>query len=922
MLRLLRPVLCVASLLAAGCGGDSSQKLYQEARSLRARGDANGAIIQLKNAIQKNPENRDARFLLGQIYLDDGQFASAEKELRKALESGHEKNPVLPKLGQALLAQGEFEKLLTEVAAQPAMSSADKADVLALRGNALLAKGKLAEGKAALLEARRVDANNLHAYLGLANLALAERNVNEALSLAETAIVKNPGKADGWLVKGAILAREGRLPEAAQAFESGVKAEPRSVKAHAMLGGMYLDQGKYPEARSQLDQARKIRPGDIQTLYLLAAADFREKKLVQARDQVQLILRSAPTHAPSLVLSGAVNLALGAHEQAEKSLAYVVQNIPQYLQARRLLAMTYLKMNEPKKAMEILSPVAKETTDGPTLALLGEAHMRAGDHAKASEYLDRAVAVLPHSVQARANLGLSRLAMGNPRGFDDLEQASDLNETQYGADLMLVMAHVSRKEWDRALEAITTLEKKQPGNPAAYQLKGAVHAGKKDFVKARKAFEQAVAVAPDFLPALSSLARLDLEAGKPDDARKRFEQVLAKNSANVQAMLALASIEQSLGREKAMVDWLEKAVKADASALLPRARLAQYHQHKGDTARAMVLARAAQAANPKRPEALDLLGSLQLATGDKNGALASFSQLTALAPQSASAQLKLAQAQLANDNDSAARNSIDRALELQPDLADVKVAKIALEVKEKRYPAALEIARGLQKQMPDSGLGWALEGDVAMAQGRAATAAEAYRAALKLEPASGILLKLHMAQSRQGQQKEADAQLAQWLKARPDDHLARGVLADSHMRQGQVKAAIVEYETLLKSLPDNIVALNNLAWLYLQQKDARAVAAAERAYKLKPNVPQIMDTLGWVHVQQGELKRGTALIQQAFSGQPDQPTVHYHLAAAMAKQGDRTRALHEIERLLARGLSFPEEREARALLDQLKGANR
>jgi Flp pilus assembly protein TadD len=72
-------------------------------------------------------------------------------------------------------------------------------------------------------------------------------------------------------------------------------------------------------------------------------------------------------------------------------------------------------------------------------------------------------------------------------------------------------------------------------------------------------------------------------------------------------------------------------------------------------------------------------------------------------------------------------------------------------------------------------------------------------------------------------------------------------------------------------------------------------------------------------VQQGQTDRGIKLLQQALSKAPDAAEIHWHLAAAYAKSGDRTRAKSELERLLASGLAFPQEQEARALLTQIQG---
>ena len=59
-----------------------------KARDSFAKGDIKAAGIELKNALQKDPGNAEARLLLGELYLKLGNGLAAEKEFRRAQELG------------------------------------------------------------------------------------------------------------------------------------------------------------------------------------------------------------------------------------------------------------------------------------------------------------------------------------------------------------------------------------------------------------------------------------------------------------------------------------------------------------------------------------------------------------------------------------------------------------------------------------------------------------------------------------------------------------------------------------------------------------------------------------------------------------------------------------------------------------------
>ena len=99
------------SALLTGCEGESTEKMVLSAKGYLAKNDSKAAIIELKNALQKNPGLAEARFLLGRTLLHSGDATSAAVELRKAIDLKYPETQVVPELAKALNASQDYRKL-------------------------------------------------------------------------------------------------------------------------------------------------------------------------------------------------------------------------------------------------------------------------------------------------------------------------------------------------------------------------------------------------------------------------------------------------------------------------------------------------------------------------------------------------------------------------------------------------------------------------------------------------------------------------------------------------------------------------------------------------------------------------------------------------------------------------------------------
>ena len=77
----------IAAVLLVGCGTNTPEAKLASAKEYLAKDDPKAAVIELRSALQKNPNLGEARFLLGKTLLASGDAVGGEKELRKAKKS-------------------------------------------------------------------------------------------------------------------------------------------------------------------------------------------------------------------------------------------------------------------------------------------------------------------------------------------------------------------------------------------------------------------------------------------------------------------------------------------------------------------------------------------------------------------------------------------------------------------------------------------------------------------------------------------------------------------------------------------------------------------------------------------------------------------------------------------------------------------
>lgn len=907
------------SALVAGCGGESPEKLLASGKDFLAKNDSKAAVIQLKNALQQNPNLGEARFLLGQALLESGDVAGAEVELRKALALNYAAEKAMPSLARALLVSGQAKKVIDEFSTVELPVGEPSAALKTIVSAAFQAQGNREAALASLTEALAAQADYAPALLAKARLKAANRDFAGASEIVDAVLTKTPDNHEGLLLKGSLAAVQGDVGVALDLYQKAIAAKPDFLMAHAAVVSGFMQQGKIDDAAKQLDALKKIAPQHPQTIYLGAQISYQRKDYKVARELAQQLIKIAPNNPSALQIAGAIEFQLGAFVQAEAYLNKALQQIPAMPLARRLLVANYLRMGQFSKAAEALAPVLdKIDTDSALLALAGQTFLQNGELKKAEVYFAKAAKLDPKDPAKRTSLAVTRIAMGDLNtGFSELEEisASDSGNT---ADLALIAAHLRRGDFDKALKAIDSLEKKQPDNAATYNLRARTLLAKKDTAGARKSFEQALEINPAFLPAAVSLAAMDMAEKKPDDARRRFEAVLAKEPKNIGALLALADLKNATGgKPEEVLSFISKAVEANPTELAPRLAQIEFHLRNKDSKAALTAAQNALAAIPDKPELLDALGRTQQIAGESNQALATYSKLASAQPASPIPQMRMAAIHLANKNREEAAKSFRKAIEIKDDLLEAQRALIMLSLDAQKPLDALALARDVQQQRPKEATGYLLEGDIYASGKQWSDAVAAYRSGLKQVPAPELAIKVHAALLASGNSAEADKAATVWIKEHPKDIAFRMHLGDIATARKDYAGAAQHYRLALDLQPNNSLVLNNLAWVSGQLKLPKAMEYAEKANQLSPNQPPFMDTWAMLLADKGEVTQATEMLRKAMLISPQATAIQLNLAKVLISAGRKDEARKELEALAKLGDKFPSQAEVARLQKEI-----
>lgn len=879
---LLTCVLCLASFSSLAGKADD---YVAEARGYINKGEIKAAVIELKNALQNDPSHTQARLLLGSLYLRTNDGPAAAKEYGRARDLGAAAADWMPGYARALSLQNEQRAIIDEIQVDDSLPPTVRAELLALRGNAFLARNESTQATKEYDAALAADPGNSSARLGKVQILLRDGNEAEALEHLDVVVRDNPDYVNSRLVRADLLRRLQRPDEALVDYQRAAELAPNDARPFVGLALVNISQGNVDAAKQNLAVLQRVGKGLPAVSYLQALVSFQDRDFDRAADELQSLLRMAPGNLQAQLLYGMVAYARSEFTIADDYLTRVLASAPGNPQVVKLIGAARLKLKQPERAAQVLETVVDDqTADAQLLALLGTALIETGDNSRGSEFIARAVEIDPDQALLRTQLAVGRIASGDTNAaISQLESAVALGQDVIQADVLLVLSYLNKQEYDKAIKASEALEQRMADSPIPFNLTGLAFLAQQRFDEARARFELALRKDPDFLVAQMNLARLALAQGDQPAADAAYDKVLEKDPKHLGALMGKATLAAARNDEAEVERLLLVANNANPTALRPILALSEGYLRRGEPLKAANMMSGLSPEQSEQPAVLRLRGMAQLQGGDYPSATRTFGKLAEVQPESIESWFQLARAQLAAGNADAARTSFKKAIDLDQ-AHQVPVAWIGLgelELREKQFEAALQVAERLKGAFPGKVYGHDIAAAAYMGLGQADQLVSETRQAFAIDPTSARVNAYAASLTAARRVNDAIGELEKWVAEHPEDASSWSRIGLMRQQLGEDDKALAAYEQVVKHAKPDAVILNNMAWLYLTRNGERASELAKQAYELAPSRAEIVDTYGWVLFKTGQRSEGLNVLQEALVIAPRNAEIALHVAEAL-----------------------------------------
>lgn len=851
-MKFVKATVCLSVLLALSACGETEtvESHLTSAKTYLSQDKVNESIIALKNAIRTDVKNAEARFLLGQVYLNLGDGVAAEKELSRAKSLGYQGKELIPLLARAFILTEADDDVIALSEQASALDNEQHSHFLAYKTLASLRNENVELAKETVALAESLTAQGKYSLLAKAYLKLAENENEDAEALVQKVLAIDNTQADTLMLQGQIATVMKNYSLASESFKQYIEQQPRSGIVQLLLADSLLKAGENEEAEKLADAILARVTNQPFALYIKAMVRFEATDYRVASELAERALSNNFNQFSLKLVAGASAFYLNNWEQSYYHLNSIVKYLPKEHQARRMLAVSQLELGLVDEISTTLGDIESvNDTDAQFLSSLSFKLLELGATEEAKKLLAQSQSKESSDATQNARQGILKLMMNDPSGMQDLKEAVQINPEFVEAELALAYAALQTNDVEQAKNIAQKWQDKYPDKAGGFNLMASVHIKLEEFAQAEQLLEQSLAKEDNNLFALTE--QLRIARIQKDDAlsKQRVDNLINLYPEHNKALRHYFGIYKN---EKALAK-LAAAYEAEPKelqkALLYSEALLTLKQAK--KAQSVLVNFENDNKLPKRYWQVAVLTYKQLQEQTKEQS--TLEKWMKQSPYHIEPVILLADSYANQRNYERALNIVNRGYEHHPDNLILQMVNMQLLLNSKQLQPSKELYQTLALRDIEENLKQGFLGRILMLEGKFVQAVPKMEKLYQAYANSQNAIYLAAAYMGNNDRDKAQNHLANYIKTNPNDARVKALLANLYLGDNNDKA-LGYYADLIKSQPNNVLVNNNLAWLYLEQGELdKALLHAEAAIKYGEKIPNVLDTYAKILLKKGDL---------------------------------------------------------------------
>jgi putative PEP-CTERM system TPR-repeat lipoprotein len=629
------------------------------------------------SSCRRDPKRAAARYAAsGDQYVAKAKFPEAIVEYRNAIQRDPSVGTVHAKLADLYLKTEDIPN-----AAQEYIRAADLLpNDIALQlkaGRLLLLGGRADDAKARAEKILAKDSRDVDAQLLLANAHAGLKDLDGAVAQIEEALRIDPNRSGTYSNLGALELGRGRREAAEQAFKKAVSLQPNAVPPHLALANFYWLTERRELAEAALGRALAIEPRNPLANRLLASFYIATNQRDKAEHPLRVVFETTNTTSSAFALAeyyeaigksadargilvpltadrrsaavADVRLATLDYKEGRKDDAYrrldaVLAKDVNNLQALLMKSALMLSDRNVDGAFAAAKTAADRHPDSaPAFFVLGRVQSVRRQPDAAISAFQEVLRLNPRATEAKIALGQLYLAQGRPDSSISFASEALANEpANPNAALLYVRGLLARGELDRAEAELKNLVARYPESGQVRIQLGVLFARRRDVPRARAEFDRALRVEPQSLEALAGIVALDLSTRDFKNARSTVDARLSWDTPTAPLLGLAARTYAATGDRAGAERLLRRALEIDSTYLDTYGDLGHVLASQGKLREAREEFETLAARSRKPVAALTMVGIILQAEGDDDGAREKFERVLQFDPEAAVAANNLA----------------------------------------------------------------------------------------------------------------------------------------------------------------------------------------------------------------------------------------------------------------------------------------